>query len=452
MNLQQKKIRVEKKKVVNTNTGYNSTIITDTKSNAFSLFPEIVTSIKSWFKKLSAYQKRKKTPTYTVPETTSRKGVIQRATSKTGTIFTADNETLKEQIRRRRSTAHETVDEDNSKPNWSPYTEPGYNLLEAPEQDRTSNVIIEYKKQRPAVLSSEQTASTEKEKETVTETAETIPQTNKEPEVVQPLKEEALPETPIPETAETEHEIVETFPSTNAPEILPVPKSSKLPPSLSTLLNQFETNTLTVTLVIVFVSVIFIVRLVMFGFDSFSADTPAETRPLLQDTKLINIVLNESNLDQLPQLLRTAITSAPAGVVELPIVSADSNNVSASYLFEILGFETSPSLQQSITSARFVTVNQSDPVLFITFVDKNTVLGGLLSWEETMADDMQSLYPIPNEITGEFIDETLEGVDVRILRNNDEVILVYGFISNNTLLIAPNMSDFTQIAEPYFVK
>ena len=84
-----KKIRVEKKKVVNTNTGYNSTIITDTKSNAFSLFPEIVTSIKSWFKKLSAYQKRKKTPTYTVPETTSRKGVIQRATSKTGTIFIA---------------------------------------------------------------------------------------------------------------------------------------------------------------------------------------------------------------------------------------------------------------------------------------------------------------------------------------------------------------------------
>jgi hypothetical protein len=486
-----KSIKVEKKKRAHTNSGYGTTIITDTKSNTFKLLPSIFTSIKSWFKKLATYKKKKKTPTYTVPETTSRKGVIQRATSKTGTIFTADNKTLKERIRRRRSATQETVGDNKTEPSWSPYTEPGYNLLKAPKQDRTSNVIIEYKKQRLAVLPSEKVAPKleEEEKETVTETAETIPQPSWESEVVPPLEKKVLLETPLSKTKEkeeTKHEIVETFPSTDMSETLPVAENSKLPstdvsetlpvaensklpstdmsetlpvaensklPStLSKLINQSETNTLTITLVIVFVSVIFIVRLIMIGLDSSPTDTLVTTKPLIQDTKLINILLNESELDQLPQLLRTAITSAPTGVVELSIVSADSSSLSASYLFEILGFNASPSLQQSITYVRFVTVDQSDPVLLITFVDKNTVLGGLLDWEETMANDMRSLYPIPVEVNGEFIDETLEGIDIRILRNDDEVILVYGFVSDNTLLIAPNMSDFTQIAQPYFIQ
>ncbi|MFT7644560.1 MAG: hypothetical protein ACI9BF_000209 [Candidatus Paceibacteria bacterium] len=548
-----KLIKIEKKKLVPSNDEYDSMVITDTKISDFKLFPSIFTSIKSYLKELATHRKKKKIPTYKVPETTSRRGVIQRATSKTGTIFTANNETLKEQIRRRREAPQEATDLDKTKTNWSPYTEPGYDLLGSPDQERTSNVIVEYKKQTPVIPFSEQVVPTEKktfvettgavpqpsreskivsqpeekalwetpvskkkekdheivetipstEKKTFVETTGAVPQPSRESKIVSQPEEKALWETPVskkkekdheivetipstekktfvettgavpqpsreskivsqPEekalgentestTTEKDHEIVETIPSTDEPEILQPDDSTKLPPSQSKLLNQFKTNTITVTLVIVFVSILFIVHLIMTRLDNLSNETTVTAIPLLEDTKLVNILLNESEVDKLPQLLHTAITSAPTGAVELSIVSADRNRVSASYLFEILGFNTSPSLQQSITYTRFVTVNQSDPVLIITFVDKNTVLGGLLSWEETMADDMRSLYPIPTEITGEFIDETLEEIDIRILRNYEDVVLVYGFINDNTLLIAPNVSDFTQVTQHYFV-
>ena len=123
---------------------------------------------------------------------------------------------------------------------------------------------------------------------------------------------------------------------------------------------------------------------------------------------------------------------------------------SPSYLFEALNFRAQPSLQQSITVARFVTIDRSDPILVIQFIDKNTVLGGLLNWEETMADDMRVLYTIPNDTSVRFTDEIILGVDVRTLRRNsegNEVVLVYGFTGEDTLLVAANLTDFTKILQ-----
>lgn len=518
-----KSIKIEKKnhkskKSVLKNVGYDSTIITDTKSNRFKLFPSIVTSIKSWFKKRSAKHKKKPVPTYTVPETSRRKGVIQKATSKTGTIFTADSETLKEQIRRRQASRETTeAEEDEVETSWSPYTEIGYNLLEAPDEpptttDRTSNVTVEYKKQRtlqapmqPEVAPSPQPKTTpppieaEAKREpgpvvgkepTPSQTkvvAEKTPgpkwetdstpapaeteATKEKVEVETPPAPEPAPETPATtevepetETKVSQLEVEDITPATNqVPTTLPpideevtTPGETQTEPRSvsSRLLSQFDTNTLTITLVIMvvgFIAIIFTARFIFNVVQEYSAPTEeavVRTEPILQDTQLISILLTADNLNQLPQLLQTAITSAPDGTVELPVVSADGNDVAASYLFEVLKFRTAPSLRQSIITARFVTSNRSEPILVVKFVDKNTVLGGLLSWEETLASDMQNLYSIPAGITESFTDEQIGNIDVRTLRNNGDVVLVYGFTNDNTLIIAGSTGDFAQIAQP----
>lgn len=78
-----------------------ATIITDTKKDRFKLFPAISASIKGWFSNKKAEKAAKKAPKYTVPETTRRQGVIQRATSVTAKSTTADHDSIQERIRRR---------------------------------------------------------------------------------------------------------------------------------------------------------------------------------------------------------------------------------------------------------------------------------------------------------------------------------------------------------------
>ena len=136
------------------------TIITDTKDDGFSLLPAIGTSIDKWVKGLTK-KKKKKTPRLAVPETSRRKGVIQAATTKTGTIFTADSDTLKERIKARQRAAEKIGDEPETI--WTPNTDPGFALLEGEHPDptkeeaeepadRTENVAVAFKKRATPTL------------------------------------------------------------------------------------------------------------------------------------------------------------------------------------------------------------------------------------------------------------------------------------------------------------
>jgi hypothetical protein len=116
--------------IVDNDDGGAATIITDTKRGRFKLFPAIMLSIKSWFADKKKAHAAKKAPKYTVPETTRRKGVIQRATSQTGKFTSSDFESIQERIRNRKK--------EDQKPEatttWSANTEPGFPLLEGDVQ------------------------------------------------------------------------------------------------------------------------------------------------------------------------------------------------------------------------------------------------------------------------------------------------------------------------------
>ena len=139
--------------------------------------------------------------------------------------------------------------------------------------------------------------------------------------------------------------------------------------------------------------------------------------------------------------------SSSAGLVEYAVVSGAGDEVSASYLFELLQFRTTPNLRQSLLSARFASVNHSEPAMVLDFVDTDSVRGGLLTWETSMAEDFGALYDMPAAVTPDFVDDTIADVDVRILYHEDSVILVYGIIDENTALITSSSADFAQIVE-----
>ena len=124
------------------------TIITDGKRGGEKLIPSIVSSIVSWFTSLQKEIKKKPVPTYTIVETERRKGIIQKATSKSGAIFTADNETLRAAILKRQATDATPKLEEVPEINWSPNIETGYALLSSGKERSSDphNVKVEFKK------------------------------------------------------------------------------------------------------------------------------------------------------------------------------------------------------------------------------------------------------------------------------------------------------------------
>lgn len=109
-----------------------ATIIRDTKSNRFRLFPEIIKSLTDWIERFKEAQKEKRKPKYAVPDSTHRKGVIQRATSKTGKVASFDALSIQERIREREAKVKPKIKEPRTF--WTPNTEAGFELLEAPDQ------------------------------------------------------------------------------------------------------------------------------------------------------------------------------------------------------------------------------------------------------------------------------------------------------------------------------
>lgn len=421
-----KKKTKEKAKSTQNNAGYGATVITDTKKNKTKLIPSIIVAIKKWFKEATK-TKKKKVPKYTIPETSRRKGVIQKATSKTASIFTADNETLKEQIRKRHllESNKEKLGEDkreNEEPetSWSPYTETGFNLLEEPEKtpDVTQNVKIELKKQNTLKPENQENYlnqdSTEK-------------------------KENKRKETTIIPEEETKTEEKEEKGKTV---LTKKEKEDKL-----------NVNTLTImvlTLVVTAVLIIFSGQISL-KFTNSKDSSSTSIEKILKNSSIETITLSSETVESLPQSIRLLTESANEDLSEIAITSVTGNEIGAAYVMEILGFKTLPALNKSITTIRFVTTKETKEMLLIKFIDKTTVLGGMLQWENNLANDLQTLFSLPST-NGEFKDKTIENIAFRefIDVDTNETIVLYGIIDENTLVITTNEKALEEILKTEF--
>ncbi|MEN9922281.1 MAG: hypothetical protein RL097_558 [Candidatus Parcubacteria bacterium] len=459
--LHKKKKKEKPSQPVRANIGFDTAIITDTKSDRFKLFPSMLDSIRAWFKKLAAERKRKSIPKYTVADADRRKGVIQRATSKTGTIFSADNETLREQIRLRQlqteAEAAKKAEIDEAETIWSPFTETGFSLLKAPTITpiETKNVVVSYSTPSPisAIPTTPKTAVPAAEPVEI-QSEESAPSTTNESSSADMEPDDFADErwNSTPETEPTEsYTPPTTAPTHQPPELVSSTKESTAVPARG-IFSAFDTNTLTVVLLITLiciVAVIFATRVIMIKIEesrTTEATTVSSSLPILNTEQIIDIALNAQNLHLIPSLLTTAVASSSAtGLTEYALISGAGSEISPSYLFELLQFNTMPILRQSLTSVHFASVERSDPAIVIDFTSIDAVRGGLLNWESTMMNDFGVLFEIPATTPLAFTDEKIATHDVRVLRHEGETILVYGIIDSNTAIIAKSTEDFTEI-------
>lgn len=84
-------------------------IITDTKRKRFKLSEAIVTSVQDWWNNKKQTAQQKKIPKYTVPVAERRKGVIQKATAKTGRESSADHTAVLTRIKATKQIPHATT-------------------------------------------------------------------------------------------------------------------------------------------------------------------------------------------------------------------------------------------------------------------------------------------------------------------------------------------------------
>jgi hypothetical protein len=449
------------------NIGFDSKVITDTKRKRFRLFPAIGASLSSWFKALFKPRK-KQTPSYSVPEADRRKGVIQKATSKSGSVFSADSTELKEKIRQRQLREEdkkkaEALAQHEPETIWSPFTETGYDLLEEGEETpmvtAPKNVTIEYKQQQ----------SLDVNRWHIDEPVPAVPATKLEPAaVVEPTPEIAVPQEV--EASEPETPVIEELPKTeqlaeSVPSLEPEPAfileatSADYDESKKLTVNQqkfgvgrYTTNSLTLVALAVVTTIIVIVLVVRLFINTNQTITPVvytDTTEPIAGAQLDSFVVTDNQ--SLLQQIKASQSVSEFGYVDTQVYTPNGEIIPPARVLELLQFTVLQSFSQSLTDVRFAYLNQSKPIIVFSYVDQATILGGFLTWEKNMFADLQLMYNLQGEQTNTFTDQTVGGIDVRVLLSETgQTLIVYGMVDENTALLSNSLADFTQVVETSF--
>lgn len=459
-----KKVSVTARKIDPVVATSGGTIITDNKKGEFKVLPSVFTSLKDWLKGL--FQRPSSAPKYTVIASDRRKGVIQKATSNNATIFTADSDTLKEEIRRRQqapSVPHKDI-------TWTPHTEVGVPLLVETNRVPAPRmpVTITFKKQvgtlppptitepRPlAVPVPPPRAFVPPPEVTNFGREEVEPQPAKAVVVPAPTFTTPLPPLPIPTV---QPEAVPQPEPTPVPPPTPVAKVSSIPhtpnPKTSSLKNglrtltRFNTNLITVVFAGSIVSLVLFILIVrtflgLIAPTNSTTDVQATVATLSGSGSTRDLAISSLTTEALYAAL--AAEAVPGtGVKELRLTDVEGTPLSPQTVLTLLNFNTNQNLNQSVTAVHLAFA-QSRRTIILEVTDATTVFGALLAWEPTMAADLAGMLETGDVPVAAYTDKTIGQTDVRILSDDGTPVLVYGFIDKNTVAITQDLAAFTSL-------
>lgn len=431
--------------IVDNDDAAAATIITDTKRDRFKLFPAIVSSIKDWFENKKESYRQKKQPKYTVPETSRRKGVIQKATSLTGKLATSDFTSIHERIRHRQDEA----EKETSHLSWSAKTEPGFLLLETSKKTAVENVqFINRKSYRtspqevivqktPVVVAKVEAVETVVVPEVipVAVTVETLPSVKTVVET--PVVAVLADETPAVETPVLAPEPV----TETQPEVTTV-KSSRLGEILS-----LNTNTLALGVSAVVLGILILITYIYISFSNQPQVTKLSTTEV---SALIDSDLQEISLVSITQASAFAalvdIRSSLEKTTQVVFLATDNKPIPPYQLLPLLGFNLEQNFAKTLTQAFFGYTSDRQPFVLLEAADLLAAQGGLLVWEETMGTDFNNLFGITGlDLRTAFIDATLSGVDVRVLKTQSGTERLFYGVVDNMIIIATSSADFTEL-------
>jgi hypothetical protein len=431
-----------------------ATIITDTKRDRFKLLPSIINSLKKWFARKKTSYRAKKVPKYTVPETTHRKGVIQKATSYTGKFATADFSSIQERIRQRQEAEEEKTEEiqipeaPKSTTIWTPNTEPGVLLLEK-EVTKQSPVTNVQFISRKSFRSGAQTA-----------------ELNTEEKNVSPAPISKAPvEMPTPEPVA----VFETTPIAE-PKSIPVikPNSEVQQPPSGTLIPQKQvranqpnqltallknTNTLAMLILTIIIAVVIAATYGYVVFTKSGTSTELATIStsvsLLTNTPVMVIAGVSNTKEDILESLHNTLYKTDS-LTQIALIYSDSlaRVIPPAILVDVLDISLEQNFSQSLSDIRFGYTKEKSPFMLMKITDEAVAKGGMLSWEKKMLSESNILFNqknAANATLSKFLDASLAGQDVRVLKSNTgEDLLIYG-ISNGTVIVTPSRVAYAEL-------
>ncbi len=477
-----------------------TTIIRDTKRNRFQLFPAIIGSIKRWFAEQKQARIRSRAPKYTVPDSSLRKGVIQKATSKTGKSATFDYKSIQERIKERSQSAQP------HKPTttWSAHIEPGIFLLPSPDEPtppptpKTTNVQVVPRK---SILV---------KRDVVVAPSKPIPQAPQRPEpsvknitpfktsVTSPLqktpskpisiqikpaqsrtvtappprpKPQAIPVDPTPLTK------IEPLPAavepTPRPEpIIPEKETSPSPtlrvesefsterePAVTKLTPQgfrdwlflLNTNVLALAVSGAVVACVCVGALGYFWYQyeiRLIELTTEPQHPTFVDGPL-QVLAVSSSKPILPTLIQN-LEQHEFPVLQITLANETLTTLLSPQLaFRSIGASPDSSLVSNTSYLYFGSLQTKEHFLLLQVTDATAAQGSLLSWEATI---LEELLPViqPGTPSGiidyRFTDAIVASTDTRVVRDGAGTeLMIYGIVDRSLVIIAPDRTTFEKI-------
>ncbi len=351
----------------------------------------------------------------------------------TGKLATSDFSSIHERIRQRQ----EESEKEPSHTSWSAKTEPGFLLLETSKKAAISNVQFVSRK-------SYRTSPGE-----IVVKKEVAPVVVASDPIVAPVVEEIVvePEPEVVEESVIEQVITPAPPIEREEEPEPDTLSEKVS-RLSTILH-IDTNTLALgvsaavlALTILGTYCYFMVR----GEEQMVPQTITvqNLTPIINGNReeiSLTTITRETVFEELVQVRSSLDT-----ITQIVFLTEQKEVIPPHQLFTLLEIPLEQNFAQSISEVRFGYTEERQPFMLLVVPDLLTAKGGLLVWEETMGADIHALYGITGaDLQPKFIDASLGGIDVRVLKTESGTErLIYG-VHGSTVFIATNSADFTEL-------
>jgi len=407
-------------RVAITNDPGEATIITDTKHNRFNVFTATFASIAAWWKKLQAARQAARAPRYVVPSPTERKAIIQKATAYTGRQVAEDDKDLTEIIRARA------------------------------ERERTTPVPVTPVDPAPSLVPPISTAPT-----SVTPPPAPIapiPPVPK-PAVTTPAPAPILENTPqaIDEVDLEPTTVQDTPPAQMEPEPKPTPVKtdeapvrSKTPARLSLIKSALVIGVAATAGAALLITQM--TRAPLFAPAPTSEPQPTTVSPL-GSTPVLSLLLPNTTAGELISLARESRETATTYPLLLEFHTSQGTLPGPTVLTE-LNRRTNPNILGQTSAAYLGWVIEDEPFLLLTVFDERSMWGSLLRNESDLPNLLSEFTSLDS--VASVSDESLEGRDVRVLRNDqNESVMVYGFLDEQTVVITTSEASFRTLATKY---
>lgn len=182
--------------------------------------------------------------------------------------------------------------------------------------------------------------------------------------------------------------------------------------------------------------------------DDVSVVVIDQTPPLVSASTEVNIPLSTNRTELYNTLLNMRTEQGEQTVTYTPFVGGAEATLDQ--IFSTLSLRAPGDFIRNVSQVMFGFSEAQEPFIVLRTYSFDVAFGGILVWEQYMANDLAPLFGAPGSTNS--YDSKIINHDIRVLTSdgyNDKI--VYGFINKHTILITTTRDVFAQIA-PHIIQ